>query len=367
MWQYVVMFILSSGFTALADNSYKRNKNKLIYFLLSAVAIGLGAFLAGARAETIGTDIQTYGKYVFAGAAETSNIFVFYAGNTQFEPLFLLLNYVVARFTSNPHWFYFFLQLLTLLFVYLGVTGLRDRIHPAIGMCTYYTLFYAFSLNGMRQAAAMAIIFWGFRFIERKQWKKYVIAVLLAAGFHYTAVAFVVFYPMYQIIAHSDNKRRTDAWLSLAMVGLAVGFRIIVQILALFVPKYSRYLAGNGFSMSLNPLILRLPFLLVMLILYRVYRKKEKSIDFWLVLLVGDMIFAQLRSIIPALYRISLFFGMIKIYAYPGLAIGFKKESRWRYYVVLVAGLFLIWFYQIVLQGNEEVYPYVSDVFMWLN
>ena len=91
------------------------------------------------------------------------------------------------------------------------------------------------------------------------------------------------------------------------------------------------------------------------------------KIDFWIVLLVSDAVFSQLRSVTPALYRMSLYFGMIKIFAYPFLTRAFTIRSQKIVRIIITLSLLIIWYYQIVLQGNEDVYPYVSDVIWWLN
>ncbi len=50
---------------------------------------------------------------------------------------------------------------------------------------------YFFGLNGIRQAAAISILFWGSQFLLSNEWLKFVSTFILAFCFHYSAVFFL--------------------------------------------------------------------------------------------------------------------------------------------------------------------------------
>ena len=50
---------------------------------------------------------------------------------------------------------------------------------------------YFFGLNGIRQAAAISILFWGSRFLLSSEWLKFASVFILAFCFHYSAVFFL--------------------------------------------------------------------------------------------------------------------------------------------------------------------------------
>ncbi|MCH4021045.1 MAG: EpsG family protein [Erysipelotrichaceae bacterium] len=372
MAQYLSTFIISCIFTYLAEKQ-ERKKKKGPFIFFAVIAVLSGTFLAGVRSSSVGTDVMTYGNYVFEAAHRSSSpvaLFKIYNG-IGIEPLYLLLNFLVSRFTDDPHWFYFVFQFILLSFVLLGsIQRDRDQAHTDawLSMWVFYTLFYGFSLNGMRQSMAVAIIYYGTTYIYNKDLKKYLIFTLLAAGFHYTAIMFLLFYFLNNYLESSKkNVVFKDVFMTFILLIVSLGYQYVIQFASRFVPKYIRYLGGESYSFSLNPFLIRIPFLLMFIVFYRKYEKRENHTDYWIIMMMGDLLLAQLRAIMPALYRISYYFGISKLETYPRIQDIFTKKSKIIVNTVIVVLLGILWYYQIVVQGNEGVYPYTSDVFNWLN
>ena len=119
--------------------------------------------------------------------------------------------------------------------------------------------------------------------------------------------------------------------------------------------------------MSINPLIVRFPFIFVFCVFYKRFAQRSSNKDFWITFLCADAIFSLLRGILPPLYRMSLYFGMVKIYSYPYITTIFGGNTKRLIKIILEIVLFILWYYQVVYQGNDGAYPYISDVFEWLN
>lgn len=353
---------------AFLANYLRQKSNKIGFIFFSVLAILCGSFLAGVRAATVGTDVITYGNYIFRLASSSdSPIKLFVIQGSIIEPLYLLLNFVVSRFTHDVHWMYFVLQIIPLSLAYISIARNRENDNLSLSLMVYYLTFYAFSLNGLRQAIAMSLLLFAYQYIYEENFKKYLIVILVAAGFHYSAILFLFLYFIYHYIRKSDHKKISDAVIVLAFVAAIVFSQTIIRLFVVFVPKYERYITSARMSFSLNPFLVRIPLILIMLIFYKRYQRKDQRFDFWLVMLIGDAVFIELRTILPALSRLSFYFATAKVDAYPFLDKVYNKKSRWIVDLFLVAFLFLLWYYQIVLQGGEDVYPYASDVISWLN
>lgn len=369
MYPYIFTYIISCLFAGMADYNY-HSKRKFVFY--SVLALFVGAVLAGIRDFSVGTDVMVYGNNVFKAALRNNNLIDFltnYRVSSGIEPLYLLLNFVVTRFTADVHWFYFVLQLLTITFVYVTLVEIKKRygIDLWLSLLVYYTLFYPFSLNGMRQALAMSIVLVSWIFMMKRRLVLFIIVICLASGLHYSAIVFLLIYPMYRLLEKNKNKKMIVGTMVVCFLGVAVFNQFFIRIIAGFIPKYSRYLTGNGFDLSLNPIILRAPIIIVFMVFYRKYKTKNNQLfDFFLVMLFADAILSLLRGVIPTLYRLSMYFGMIKIVAYPYTCVIFNRNSKKVVKTMLVMMLFIIWYYQIIIQGNEEVYPYATDIITWI-
>ncbi len=367
MWQYLVSFAISSACAASAEYCIKHKKRYLFIFF-AAMAILATAVLAGARSEKIGSDVLVYGNYVFNSARNLSlgELFVKYI--LTIEPLYLVLNFLVSRFTNDSHWLYFFVQLIINVFIFAEIVRNMKHAKMWLSYWVFLTLFYGFCLNGMRQAVAMAVMLYGYRFIQERKLRNYIVCVVIAIGFHYVSVMYILLYWLYGFI-YGDKKTKLDkkTIATIAILASVFLYESIIRLISNFVPKYIRYLGGTGFDFSLNPFLVRFPFILLTIFAYKRLKKKQEDIDYLLVMLIGDIAYAQLRSISPALYRISLLLGIYKIEAYPLLGNVFNKKSKMIVDIAIAIILGIIWYYQVVIQLNDTIYPYASDVIMWLN
>lgn len=123
------------------------------------------AIIAGMRDLTIGTDIQNYGLFNFESALQFKNIFDYvkyikYTNGVEYG--YSVFNYLVSRFTNSINVFFFLLNLLTILFIILGLNVLGDKVNFELSIIIYYLLFWSGSLNVMRQSLAASIVFFCF-------------------------------------------------------------------------------------------------------------------------------------------------------------------------------------------------------------
>ena len=311
MWQYIVTFCISCMFASLANN-FRRKRRNIGFIFFSVLAILCGSALAGVRASTVGTDVMTYGNYIFRLAESSdSPVNLFVKQGSIIEPLYLLLNFVVSRFTRDVHWMYFILQFISLSLAYVAIARNKDNDNISLSLMVYYLTFYAFSLNGLRQSVAMSLLLFAYQYIYEDNFRKFILVILIAAGFHYSAILFLALYFINQYISKSDNKKLTDAVIVLGFIASIFFSQTIIRLFMIFVPKYERYITNARMAFSLNPFLVRIPLILIMIIFYKQYQKKDSRFDFWLVLLVGDAIFIELRSIMPALSRLSFYLAIL--------------------------------------------------------
>jgi hypothetical protein len=148
---------------------------------------------------------------------------------------------------------------------------------------------------------------------------------------------------------------------------------------------------ADGVAFALNPTILRLPFLIPVIMYYDRFcgfgnstnvfaggaegaertdsvKEADPSDDrfrfdifgmFAVVMLLLEICTIQLRSVHPALYRVSYYFGYYRFIAYPRLVRILRRDNRYIVGAVLILYLVVIWYYQNVVQGNNQIYPYV--------
>ena len=364
MIPYLVFFTLS--ILVCAAGEWALGKSRIAGFILCTLSTAFPVVLAGAREFTVGTDIATYGNYVFQAAYRARRLRYYLRTQREIEPLYKALAFAVSRFTNNPHWFYFMTALIICLFTMAGLWYYRRWSSITLGWEKKYIWFGLFS----------------------------VIAVM----FHVTGIIALAL-PVIYLFMKKIPPRWLQFFLIIACMGVIMFYSPLLQIAIerkLLPVKFTRYMA-DGVAFALNPTLLRLPFLIPVIMYYDrfcgfgtgtgafsggavsaggtdstdstdyikdadlSYRGFRSDIFgmFALVMLLLEICTIQLRSVHPALYRVSYYFGYYRFIAYPRLVRILRRDNRYIVGAVLILYLVVIWYYQNVMQGNNQIYPYV--------
>lgn len=406
MIPYLATFAISILFCAAGEWELQRRRKA--GFFLCAVSVIFPVVLAAAREYTVGTDVLTYGNYVFQGALKAQSPGSFLRSRKDIELLYKALAYAVSRVTNNPHWFYFATALIICAFTMWGLLYYRRWCSVTLAWSCFLFLFYGDTLNTMRQCLALAVVFAAFPFFLEKKYLRFAILSVIAILFHVTgiiALALPVIYVFMEVLP----PRWLQFLLIVACVGMILFYSPILRLvleMKILPAKFSRYMA-KGLALAVKPTTLRLPFLIPIVFYYDRFcgfeevtrapvvfpmdaaekciasqapvpgslqdaeafweereesRKKTKTQVlgmFAVIMLLMEICTVQLRSVRPALYRISFYFGCFRFIAYSRLVKILRRDNR----VIVTAVLFLylaaLWYYQNVVQGNNQIYPYV--------
>lgn len=107
------------------------------------------------------------------------------------EPGYYLLN---RLFCFNYHFTLFFCELLIFFFLYKGVKNLKSIQGITLAIFIYLSTQFIYSLNGIRFAIAISVVFASFDSIIKRNFKLFLIYMILAYCFHKTCFICVSFY-----------------------------------------------------------------------------------------------------------------------------------------------------------------------------
>lgn len=322
------------------------------------------AVLAGASALRIytGNDYQTY----------ISHFHDIYRGNyVVTERGFNLIVTAVYRFFQKECYLVIF-ALFAFLTVGVFLKALYDQsVDFTMSFFLFMTLgVYFQTYNTVRYYFALSIVLYAMRYILRKQYIRFLIAILIAALFHKTALIVI---PLYLLAAVRWK------WQHLIILGiLAVsGLFFQEQYMELFVklyPSYAEeeeYLASGGFSI-VN--VLRCVAVLVFS-LYVLRGNKEWYADretrFYFQLNLGALALYLCFSFVPFLSRIGYYLNISHLFFLPFLlkavienrgGLGRKKICTWL--ILLAGGVYFLMFLYKASAVNVRILPYQS--WLWI-
>lgn len=255
---------------------------------------------------------------------------------------------------------------LTTFFFYLGFKNFGSK---HIGLCMFLMLLIIFpqAMGGIRQGVAMAICFYAFSFIPKRNLRVFIITVLCASLFHYSSLVMLCMYPLYYFVVLKSTSESSFikrlfmiVFSTIAVIG--IGFQIMQFIP--FLSKYAMYTTtefSDRYGEYTNTHNI-LPEMLAVGLMFVFYRHliKKKPIGQLSFMSVNIMLIVTcLGFFIPLASRLADYYMAFFLLMLPGVIDIFSDRLGKRVVVGVVIMYALLFFIGgIYLNGSGGIFPY---------
>jgi hypothetical protein len=341
-------FVVPAGRPLIVSEDPRRRAGSL--WVLHAILISV---VVGLRSD-VGTDYESYVE-LFESIRSHESIRLL-------EPGYFLLNSLVSELGFDS-WLVF-LAAATTTFFLTQATIARYSEHPAVSALGVFGMgFFFFSLSGVRQALAIAIVFYAFRHIDTRDLLRFLLAVVIAAMFHWTALLSL---PAYWFAQRRFSRTGLLIATTIAIVTLYIEpVRIaLIELLAHLIPgPYGRYLglvAGRQGAVRGGYFVFAQVLFLVGIVLAypRLWHRLDASARRLLNLTIVGFVLAFLLGRFYTIVRVSMYYKIFELLLYSSLI----RYSRHRWLRILVALCFILVFLVMtvvaVASNSYESLPY---------
>lgn len=234
VFAYVVA-LLFAFFFAFKAEKYKNKKNKVYFYSLAFIVIVL---FCGLR-FFVGNDYSGY--YYNFQRISTYNLSFF---EQRWEPGIYLIIQIFENSKIGYFFFLFTCSVITYIFIF------KALIYENV---LQWGIFFTFTLgllimanDQVRQAVSLSIFLFSIKYIEQNNFKKYLKWIIVAALFHYSAIALI---PIYFL----KNVKLNSFIFSILIIVTYIGFRLgifydLIFVLIGKIPYYGElYLARERF------------------------------------------------------------------------------------------------------------------------
>lgn len=162
-------------------------------FFLGIVFLQMWLILS-LRHWSVGTDTISY-KLGFEYATQINWLQVFDLSEKNimfnFERGFVLFTVILKNINDN---FNFYLSIASIIIIFpIYFTIKKYSAIPLLSVFLYITLnFYHFSMSGMRQAMALSIVFFSYKYLIENKNFKFIVCILIASTLHFSALFFII-------------------------------------------------------------------------------------------------------------------------------------------------------------------------------
>ncbi len=331
------------------------NKNGIasISFLI------LGVFVLF-RGEEVGNDTLSY-LLLYQEFTNASVNIEYYA--VRFEIGYLLLNKICTYISSNLQTIIIISGLITTIGYWYFIKKYSRSICLSLLMfiCLRY---YDQTMNIIRECIAIAIIFYSYRFIVKRNFFKFIICILLATCFHKTAIVFTIAY----FVTLFRLSKKTLLILFIVSMGFMFSFGSIFQQILQIFDNYSYYDGGEyavgGIRIAtILQLIIQGALFIISLVIRKnigneilIKRGYDSMLMIWAIAISITIVATQFNL----LDRVAVYFNVFSIIVFPNI-LSEVKNIRHREILYILTITFLITYYCFILTYKPEwnrIYPY---------
>ena len=323
---FYLLFIILQGIILYCGYAVRKKINKKI---LIAVSFFLLFFFAAFRFD-VGYDYEHYYTYIDSNQ---------YWKIIRFEPLNQIIFYL-AIYLDSPLVAFIIYSFLTYLFIIKAAK--INSLNPYITIFLYILLFYIESLCYMRQALAVSIVFYAYRYVKSKEVKKCFLWGFIASLFHYSAIVLIAIYYLY----HHGNIKKVLLYSFFVLIAKNFVFTIMANL-----NLYSSYLdnleIGGGGFIRFFYIILIIP-----LYFFKLNKNNEEKSLF-------TLLFFGLH--LPFLFgshlgmRIANYFFIFLCILIP---LYFRRKISYKIFVSLFIVYFTLFLYISSINNKSQYIPY---------
>lgn len=352
---YFVVFLFEAAVCYFYDKKQMNNKRVFsIHDFKLRISFSKGFFslaiivplllVMGLR-YNIGTDYRNY--------EDIFTLSVFYKKNIYgMEWAYYYLNRIAGSISDNPQIIFFIVACIIIFFFYKGIEKNDGSMY--YGVLAFIGMGYFFyAMNIQRQYMAIMIMLYGFYFLEKKNFKLFLICVVGAAGFHTSVIIWI---PVYFAVNYIPTK--------LFYVGsLGIAFLInrfagdVLRILSSIGFYTNQIMMNTSFfstRMSLSNVLLSSIFLLCGVIFYRKLKERGQKINvrfkiIWLMFLI----YALFYQFGDAATRIATYMCIMYFLIICDIVNCFDIHMQKFIRILVTAGFLMLMYIIITYTGNR--------------
>lgn len=234
----IAFYVLICLFIVFFSVKVEKNIHEKFFVCMLILTLTL---VAGLRHQSVGIDTPGYVSLI----SQLRDGYHIRLNNIS-EQGFIALSYVIVNISDKYTLALIVYGFITNALIVLRLYDYKRKISFTWAVFMYYMLFYFATFNTIRQWLAMAIVFYGTRYISDniKSIIKYVIFVLLAVLMHTTALFAIFMIPLYYISLPSKD---IQVQIKKIVMSIIISIASIAMYIT-FESKYGKYISSTVYG-----------------------------------------------------------------------------------------------------------------------
>lgn len=255
--------------------------------------------------------------------------------------------------------------------VYFFLRAIYDQ-SPFLPLSVFLFLangYYFSSFNSVRYYLALAIALYSIKYIFREEYGKFLLWILLAAGFHKSVLLVI---PVYIAAKWVADRKWSFPQLAIGTVLLiALGLSMVLcrdlyrKVIFSFYPYYENSMFDQV-DYSLTNIGRCVGTIILALICYKKEQKNHTKYRFYLLLSLGGLLLYTAGAFIPEVSRVAYYLVVPQIIYIPDLLSHLENKGLKRVLTMGVCAVFSVYFYMFLKSAygvDVRILPYRNWIF----
>lgn len=319
----------------------KNTKSKKMNFLEFIIVLIISLF-SGLR-YGVGWDYWSYVDVIEQKYVTNINLSYEYL-NIYFMNFVRLIDFNQLYFLVN--------SFITVFLISLTLKKYSSNFNLSILFFLFFPIFFLNSFSVIRNFTAIALVFFGVRFIIERKFFMYLLIVIFATLIHNTAIFTIIFYFLYKIK------------FSTVQLLLTLPLLYFIRVFSIYLIKLSGISYAYYFTYEQNTegrftILIYLFFLFLLLFFKKRLIMKSNSKEFMLnQFIFGVLIFLTFLNLGPVASRLSIYFTLYILLFIPDFFDFFKYKSEKNALKFIYIVILVLFFSYTLLIGSETYIPY---------
>lgn len=326
---YLVCFAASSFSLHLCS----RKKENFIKAILFIIAVAIPVVLATFRSLEIGIDVKFYINPYSQWAINSLNFSEYWSLiiDNSIEFGYALINYIGSVFGGGITGVFFLIELFIIIPVYLRILENKD-LPVGIAAMIFLLTFYNMSLSIARQSIALAILFYAYKYVEKKQYKTFLALLIIAMLFHLSAILGMAYFFLDKLGEGKYWRTKHSVIVGFLLIAAVFYEQIFSAVILLIARGNSQkyldaFLSNETGYISTWQVLFNLIFVITVFF-NRSYLLRRNSYKRYLLIALFNFILYLLTLYNGNCFRYSLYFFVFVPMVIPLFRYCFNKKSR---------------------------------------
>jgi len=346
---YLGTVLFASIFANLAQrySYYNKEMKKIPHPFFWFLSMGILIFIMAFREVGVGVDDLNYLR-VYNRSISSSNILDYYRKNV-IEPGFYFLCRFVNYVFGDFQWVIILTSIITIFCFYKAIEYEIENISLGLAVFIFSTTQYFYYFGIVRLGIAASLIGFSYRYILENKKGKYILMVLLATLFHYSApIALVLLFINHFKEKFYKNKKTIILKITLIIL---ISFCTIKWCIYPFITasRYQGYINSSGIMSA--TMLNEIPLLILFLAYYNKSKVINKKYPFYFFLFFVKLVIEMFSPIVGTA-RFFWYFSLSLCFLLPSTV---KMNKNWveRFVLLLFTVLYCLIYSYYSYFGNS--------------